>query len=234
MDGFLIRKSAAASLFFAAFALAAVVSSGASAGDTGPDLLGTFVGTGGPVGAAGPAPEIVGDVCTKCHGPGGISVRSPFPSLAAQPATYLDTELGLFRDHARSDPYAQAMMWGIARGLYENRLSADQIKAIVDYYSSQPPPAGRPPANPALAAEGKAIYDNGVAANNVPACVTCHEPGAVGKEIFPRLAGQHRSYLVRELKQFRSKLRESDIMQGNVKDMTDQQMEAVAEYLASL
>ncbi|MGB8278993.1 MAG: c-type cytochrome [Methylovirgula sp.] len=229
-----MKKSAAASLFFAAFALAAVVSGGASADDTISKMVAAFVGTGGPVGAWGPAPEIVGDVCTKCHGPGGISVRSPFPSLAAQPAAYLDAQLGLFRDHGRSDPYARAMMWGIARGLYESRLSTDEVKAIVDYYSSQPPPVGKPPTNPALAAEGKAIYENGAAAQNVPACQSCHEPGAVGKEIFPRLAGQHRSYLVRELKQFRSKLRESDIMQNNVKDMTDQQIEAVAEYLASL
>ena len=60
---------------------------------------------------------------------------------------------------------------------------------------------------------------------------------AQGNAIFPRLAGQHAEYLVKQLVQFKSSLREGSnaaLMHNVTTDMNFDQMEAVAAYLASL
>jgi cytochrome c553 len=47
-------------------------------------------------------------------------------------------------------------------------------------------------------ARGKQIYEEGVASQGIPACATWHGPQARGNDIFPRLAGQHADYLVKQ------------------------------------
>jgi cytochrome c553 len=72
-----------------------------------------------------------------------------------------------------------------------------------------------------------------VRARDVPACNICHGPNAEGIAAFPRLAGQHRDYLVLQLQQFRNLMRESDIMQPIAKTLSDDEIAAVTEYLAA-
>ncbi|MEE9336245.1 MAG: c-type cytochrome [Granulosicoccaceae bacterium] len=50
----------------------------------------------------------------------------------------------------------------------------------------------------------------------------------------PRIAGQHEIYIVAALKAYRSKQRPHKTMQANASDLTDQNMEDVAAYFASL
>ncbi len=50
----------------------------------------------------------------------------------------------------------------------------------------------------------------------------------------PRIAGQHETYIVAALKAYRSKQRAHPTMQANASDLTDQNMEDVAAYFASL
>lgn len=50
----------------------------------------------------------------------------------------------------------------------------------------------------------------------------------------PRIAGQHETYIVAALKAYRSKQRSHKTMQANASDLTDQNMEDVAAYFASL
>lgn len=171
---------------------------------------------------------LVSNACSKCHGATGMSISPLFPILAAQQVAYIQTELKLFRVRGRSDPRARAFMWGIARGLTD-----DQIDGVAQYFSSQPPPKGAAPSDPALAEKGKLIFENGMAAREIPACTICHGPNAEGINTFPRLAGQHRDYLVIQLQQFRNQLRESDIMQPIAKTLTDDEIAAVVEYVAS-
>jgi cytochrome c553 len=49
----------------------------------------------------------------------------------------------------------------------------------------------------------------------------------------PRIAGQHATYLKKQLEAFRSTLRESDVMHANTTNMTDREIEAVVSYLAN-
>ena len=213
-----MRIPAVHSMMLAAIALAAMVVGGARAADLvvphDPSALDTTM--------------LVSNACSKCHGATGISISPLFPILAAQQAVYIDTELKLFRQRARSDPHARAFMWGIARGLTD-----DQIDGVAQYFSTQPPAQGTASRDPALAERGKALYESGVPAREIPACNICHGANAEGLGAFPRLAGQHRDYLVIQLQQFRSQLRESEIMQPVSKNITDDEIAAVAEYLAS-
>lgn len=172
------------------------------------------------------AVKLATTVCQSCHGAGGNSVSSTFPRLNGQQANYIVTQLKNFRDHQRSDPHARAYMWGMA-----SQLNDSTIADLAKYFSEQKPTP--PQQGGALAAEGKTIFENGAAAENVPACAACHGDHGEGNDTIPRIAGQHAEYLKSQLEAFRSTLRESDVMHANTKDMTDRQIEALTSYLAN-
>ena len=215
-----MRKLAVKSLFVAAIALAATVVRDAPAADVivphDPSALDTTM--------------LVSNACSKCHGAAGVSISPLFPILAGQQKSYIEAQLRLFRERARSDPHARAFMWGIAQGLKD-----DQIAGVAQYFASQSPPRGTPSRNSALAQKGKSIYENGVLDRGVIACMTCHGPNAEGQadNAFPRLAGQHRDYLILQLEYFHAVLRENAVMQGVAASLTNDEIAAVAEYLAA-
>ena len=65
-------------------------------------------------------------------------------------------------------------------------------------------------------------------------CHLCHgEEGEASSAIYPRLAGQNRNYLVKQLKNFRDGKRKSDTMNEMAKDLKDDQIEALADYFSS-
>jgi cytochrome c553 len=164
-------------------------------------------------------------VCQNCHGVNGNSTSATFPRLNAQQAQYIEAQLKNFRTHSRSDPHAMAYMWGMASQL-DDALVAD----IAKYYASQTPTA--PQTGGALAAQGKAIFTNGVPAHNIPPCSACHGDHGEGAAEVPRIAGQHADYLKHQLEDFRSRLRDNQVMHANTKDMTDGEIDAVVSYLA--
>jgi len=176
------------------------------------------------------AARLATQVCASCHGPKGESISPAFPRIAGQHPEYLETQLKAFRERTRADPMAQAYMWGMT-----SQLSDDAIRKLAAFYSGQKPVSGKA-ANPKLAQAGKSIYDGGVPAAKVQACTACHGPNAQGDAIFPRLAGQHAEYLVKQLVLFKSSMREggnAPIMHNVSVGMTFEQMEAVAAYAAS-
>ena len=166
--------------------------------------------------------------CSVCHGINGHSVSPTFPNLAAQQPVYIENQLKAFKDHSRGDPNAQAFMWGMASG-----LSDQMISQVAEYFASQPP---APPekGDPKLIAEGHHIFTHGIPAEGVPACASCHGPEAAGRGMFPRLAGQHQEYLLKQLLVIQTALRNAPVMHGVIRDLNRQQMDAVTTYLASL
>ena len=185
----------------------------------------------GPALAAGgtSAVETVRTVCSKCHGPGGSGGSELFPRLAGQQAAYLERQLKSFRGRDRADSHARSYMWGIARPLTDS-----QIHGLAVYLSSRPPIKGEASSDPQLAARGKEIFEKGIAERQIPVCADCHGRAAVGVEEIPRLAGQHRGYLYRQITEFRSLLRRNEIMHDNTRNVTDEEALAIAEYLSSL
>jgi cytochrome c553 len=168
------------------------------------------------------------DNCATCHGGKGRSVSPTFPNLAAQQAPYIELQLKAFKDQSRADPDAQAYMWGMAA-----QLSDATISALAGYYSAQPAPAARG-GNSALIAQGKHLFEEGVPVRQIPPCASCHGAHAEGNAVFPRLAGQHAPYLLKQLLVIQSVLRTAPVMHGVIKDLTKDQMQAVVAYLESI
>jgi len=176
------------------------------------------------------AARLAAQVCASCHGPRGDSISPGFPKIDGQRTEYLENQLKAFRDRTRADPMAQAYMWGMT-----SQLSDDMIKKLALFYSGQKPPAGKP-TDPKLREPGRAIYEVGIPAAKIQACATCHGKNGEGNAIFPRLAGQHAEYLVKQLVLFKSALREGSnapVMHNISTEMSFEQMQAVAAYVAS-
>jgi cytochrome c553 len=168
------------------------------------------------------------DTCATCHGINGKSVAPTFPNLAAQTAPYIEAQLHAFKDQSRGDPDAQAYMWGMA-----SQLSDSTITAIATYYAAQAAPEGKP-GDPALIAQGKRLFEEGVPGRQIPPCASCHGKDGQGQAVFPRLAGQHAPYLLKQILVIQSALRSAPVMHGIVKDLTREQMQAVVAYLESI
>jgi len=173
------------------------------------------------------AVDLIRRECSTCHGAGGISVSPTFPNLAGQQAPYLEAQLKAFRDRSRADPHAQAFMWGMAA-----QLTDSTIADIAAYFAAQPPAKGTP-GDPAEIAAGKKIFEEGIAAQQVPPCQSCHMKNAEGNAVFPRLAGQHRGYLEKQLEVFATGLRANPIMHENAKNLSALQISQVAAFLSS-
>jgi cytochrome c553 len=166
--------------------------------------------------------------CATCHGPQGRSTTPKFPVLAGQHASYLITQMKAFKAQTRGDPDALSYMWGMAAPLEDG-----MIEALAAYYSAQTPGPGRG-GNAATIARGADIFNKGIAAEGIPACVSCHGANAAGTDDFPRLTGQHAQYLLKQLRSFQSNLRNVAVMHGVASELKVPEMSAVADYLQSL
>lgn len=171
------------------------------------------------------AQRIAITVCGTCHGPDGNSMNPKYPRLAGQNANYLAAQLKAFRAQTRGDPDAIGYMWGMA-----SQLDDDTIQALAAYYSAQkaePSASG----DSATVGRGRQLYQQGVAAQGVPACSSCHGPDAHGLQDFPRLAGQHAQYVLKQLASFQSNMRNVAIMHGVAQNLNLGDMDAVAAFL---
>jgi cytochrome c553 len=168
------------------------------------------------------------ETCSACHGLTGRSVSPTFPNLAAQTAPYLELQLHAFKDQTRADPDAQAYMWGMA-----SQLNDTSISGLAAYFSKQSAAEGKS-GNAKLIGQGKQIFVEGVPGRQIPACASCHGAQAQGNGPFPRLAGQHAPYLLKQLLVIQSVLRTAPVMHGVIKDLTRDQMQAVVAYLESV
>lgn len=179
---------------------------------------------------ASDVPELVRAVCSACHGVdgnGGDPKHTEYPKLAGKQSAYLRKQLKDYQDGKRKS---------IVMSQFAANLTPEQIEEVSTYYARQ---TSRPAAvtNSALLELGKRIYGDGNAESGVPACAGCHLPDASGNMRYPHLAGQHALYTYNELKKFASGERDNDrglVMQAVATRMTDEEMKAVSEYLASL
>jgi cytochrome c553 len=170
-------------------------------------------------------------VCSNCHGLTGNTISPNFPNLAAQQPAYVVAQLNGFKSHGRQDPAGFEYMWGISR-----MLTDDQIKGLAAYYAAQVPQAQPPEGDPARVAAGKAIYTAGLPGKNVPACFACHGATGQGTDAFPRLAGQHADYVVKQLGVFQrtNDRPEGSIMKTVAHELSPDDIENLAAYVQSM
>ena len=174
------------------------------------------------------AQKVASSVCSGCHGSTGASTSPLFPNLAGQQESYLVAQLKAFKTKTRGEQDAHDYMWGMA-----TLLEDPVIEGMARYYAGQKPAPGTA-GDVKLIERGKVLYEKGDPARPVIACSGCHGSGAEGTSIFPRLAGQHAAYVVRQLEVIQRRFRASPVMHGVIKDLNAQDMKAVAEYVQSL
>jgi len=164
--------------------------------------------------------------CASCHGAGGNSTIVANPKLAGQVGTYIHKELVDFTTPNRQHPVMTT---------YAKMLSEEEKTNIAAWLATQQPKQGAAK-NKDTVELGRKIYRGGIADRGVAACASCH--GATGSGIpaqYPRLAGQHQDYTFTQLQSFKTGARNNSPQMGALaKRMSDEEMKAVADYIAGL
>lgn len=191
-------------------------------------VLGLVAAIGSHAAGDATAGQAKSATCAACHMPDGNSVNPEWPKLAGQGPAYLVKQLSDFKGGARKDP----TMSGMAAALTE----ADMAD-LGAYFSAQTQQPGV--ARQDLVALGEQVYRGGDPANAVAACSACHGPTGAGNPAskFPRVGGQHVKYLVKQIQAFKAGTRGNDpnnMMRGVAARMSDEQINAVAEYMSGL
>lgn len=167
-------------------------------------------------------------ICAACHGATGHSVNAVWPHLAGQNAIYIDRQLQAFKSGERMNEQMAPIVAG---------LSEQDMSDIAAYFASQQRPVGA--ADSKLVAVGERIYRGGNSDSGVPACMACHGPAGSGNAGagYPALSGQFSAYTAAQLRAYASTQRGgawAEIMQPIARAMTEQEIIAVASYVAGL
>jgi len=164
--------------------------------------------------------------CVSCHGAAGNSTIAANPKLAGQFDAYTHKQLVEFTTPNRNNPIMTP---------YAKALTEDEKKNIAAYLATQTQKPGAAK-NKDTVELGKKIYRGGIAGTGVAACASCHGANGNGIPIqFPRLAGQHQDYTVNQLQAFKSGARKNSVQMTTLaKRMSDDEMKAVADYIAGL
>ncbi|MBW3566363.1 MAG: cytochrome c4 [Proteobacteria bacterium] len=184
------------------------------------------------IGGDAQAGEAKAAVCAACHGPQGNSVNPEWPKLAGQHAGYAFKQLQVFKLPPDDSPRFNAIMYSQVQQLGEK-----DMKDLAAYFAAQTQAPGA--ADPALVEKGGKIYRGGIASKNVPACIACHGPAGEGLAAaqYPKIGGQHATYLVNQLKLYAAGERSSDpnqMMRNLASAMSEDEMQAVASYIQGL
>ena len=186
--------------------------------------------SGRDIATLGVKPDV--PACSSCHGAQGEGQPAAgIPRLAGMDSAYLSNQLSLFENGARKSD----VMTPIATA-----LSADQRKAVADYFASLKEPKPAKPSVPVTPemAQGARLARDGDWPAGIPACSSCH--GADGSGIggaFPRLSGQSAQYIKAQLAAWRDGTRSGDpmdLMSTIARKLDDKQGDAAAQYFAAL
>ena len=188
------------------------------------DILQRRTGSGNPL-----AGKIKSQICQGCHGVDGNSTDEQIPKLAGQYDAYIVKQMRNYLAGTRS----HEIMNGMAAP-----LSDEDLADIAAYFADQPIMKG----NGATPNEtGKKLFLQGNAAARVMTCAYCH--GNTGKGLdpstamYPVIGGQHKAYLLKQLKDFREDDRLNSPNAGmnkTLKALSDSELEALAEYMSGL
>jgi len=180
------------------------------------------------------ADTLVGDVkngqkkagaCVSCHGKDGNSKVGTYPKIAGQHANYITAQLKAFKNGERDNALMKSMV---------AKLNEQNMADVAAFYATQTMTPGTT-AKSALPL-GENIFRGGNMKTGLPSCQGCHGPQGKGNAAagFPALGGQHANYIVAQLKHYQGGTRSHDMMSDIAKKMTDEEIEAVAQYINGL
>ncbi|MEW6990534.1 cytochrome c [Colwelliaceae bacterium 6441] len=162
--------------------------------------------------------------CIDCHGKEGNSNVLINPNLSAQHPEYIEKQLKAFKTGSR-----QNMVMNQISG----NLSDEDIANLGAYFKD-PAAVGEVKASAAIVAVKSFTGDVALGKVKSATCAACH--GADGNAlvaIYPSLAGQSEAYLVKQLTEFKSGVRDNAVMAGMVAGLSDEDMQNLSAYFAS-
>lgn len=166
-------------------------------------------------------------LCQGCHGEHGKSLEPLIPSLAGQYGDYIAKQVRNYQAGTRSHQIMNAMA---------ATLSEQDLVDVAAYFASQPKMKGEGGTDNPV---GKDIFLHGDTSKMRLACVSCHGVKGKGMEakisMFPVIGGQQKTYIRLQLINFRDGYRNNspgDIMNRIASSLTDDEIEAVAEYVS--
>lgn len=179
------------------------------------------------------APGIAAEICSGCHGNGGVSVNPVVPTLAGQPYTLIEDNLLAFRagkrscSPSRADGSPSAVLAQTMCALVRD-LGTAEISSLARHFEGLDFVPVEQPFDPALAERGGALHRE-------LGCSRCHADG--GRETLgmaPVLAGQWTPYLRRALQAVRRGERHGPkVMNEPIRELDDGAVEALLNFYAS-
>jgi cytochrome c553 len=166
--------------------------------------------------------QILAETCMGCHGVPGYRNTYPafhVPRLGGQNADYMEIALQAYRVGQRE----HGSMHGQAAV-----MSDQDVVDLAAYFASY---EGRATTGRALRRGGSAQAGEQKAAT----CVACHgADGMAPSANWPHLAGQHASYLVHTMREYRSGVRQDLVMQPMAAGLSDEDINDLAAFYSSL
>lgn len=178
--------------------------------------------------------QVATTICAACHAADGNSGIATYPKLAGQAAAYTYGQTMAIKDGTRTHGAA-----GVMKPMVMN-LSEQDIRDAAAYYAKQQgkPGEANPKENPELGAK---IYRGGLSAKKLPTCMSCHGPSGAGIpgggteiQAYPRLGGQHKAYVVEQMKAYQSGQRKNAIMADIANRLSEEELNAVANFIQGL
>lgn len=168
---------------------------------------------------AAEAPEVVQKNCAQCHGSDGIAATPATPHLNGQLSLYLSETMQKFQKGLRPTPVPDHI---------PKVLSADDIAAIASFYNSSKAVRPKQVTDPTKVQRGNNIFFS--------RCVECHaDSGRIGDDDAPILNAQELTHLTAQTKAFvEGKRKFVSLMRDAYRGLNDDDLEAVAQYLASI
>ncbi len=172
--------------------------------------------------------------CSECHGFDGNSIDPQWPSIAGLNKDYITRQLEDFKHGKRINEE----MTQIVREFPSDK----ELKSLAVYFSEQavvnPNTPEKIKKNELVDLKlGEEIFTGKRFEYGIPACSACHGKDGLGDKDgkFPRLAGQHMDYIIKQMELFRSKERSNDMppqMRNIATKMDDEDIASVAAYIA--
>lgn len=166
------------------------------------------------------------EVCGLCHSLDGISAMAKFPKLAGQKQAYIKKQFLDFHHRRRLNDGGQ--MEAIT-----TEIAPEHLDAISHYFAALNP-SGKSEADQQAKTEsqfqnGRQLYHQG--RSGLTACASCHDNA---QDLAPWLDGQHKSYLIKQLNDFKEGKRSNDaggVMKKITSELTTDEIEALGTYL---
>ena len=123
---------------------------------------------------------------------------------------------------------------------YLQTLADNDLKDIAAFYSQYSSTVGQAKNDEEMLRLGTQLYRFGNIKKQIPACTSCHAVYGQGNSLagYPSVAGQQIGYLTSSLKAYRSKERNagagSIVMQGVAANLSDDEIDALANYMHGL